>query len=103
MASAAEIPIPSVAEVGQGIGYISQNSNQSTVAVLTIVCLALGIAVVFLFLSCRKEMAGAWARVTQISEARTSDAQNMIKSIGDNTNALNRVADNVLDRRSVPR
>lgn len=103
MANAAEIPIPSVAEVGQGIGYVAQNSNQGTVAVLAIVGLALGIALIFLFLSCRKEMAGAWARTTQISEARTADAQNMIKAIGENTNALNRVADNILDRRSVAR
>lgn len=70
--------------------------------VLFLVAAGLATALYKLHRACRDDMAGAWARVTAISEARTADSQSMLKAISDNTVALARVAERVdiSDRRN---
>lgn len=92
---------PTAAEAGQALSWFTDQTNIAT-TICAVVCIALMVAVVFLFRHCKKEMDSAWTRVTQISEARTNDALATIKALSDNTLALNRVADRVdiSDRRS---
>lgn len=93
----AEIPIPTAAEAGQGIAWF--NSQAGIVAtVLAVICLALATALVFLFRSCKADMAAAWVRVTQISEARTADSKAGDEAIAKNTIALTIVAERLNNR-----
>lgn len=94
-----DVQDPSVwLQIGQ---FLSQQFGPSGL-VLFLVAAGLGWALFRLHKACRDDMAGAWVRVTQISEARTADSQNMLKAISDNTIALARVAERVdiADRRN---
>ncbi len=94
----AEIPIPTATEVAQGIGFVSQNANQGTVAVLAVVCVVLVgglMAAVWYF---GGQLKDAWARVTAISEARSADSKAGDDAINKNTLALTIVAERLNNR-----
>ena len=90
----ADIPIPTVAEVGQGVGWLSQNSNQGTVAFLAVACVILIAAIVALVWYLGGQVKDAWARVTAISEARSADSR-----AGDAALAANTLAMTILNER----
>lgn len=90
----AEIPIPTVSEVGQGVGWVSQNANQGTVAVLAVACVVLMAAIVAVIWYFGSQVRDAWARVTAISEARSADSK-----AGDATLAANTLAMTILSER----
>lgn len=97
----ADIPIPTAQEVGTGLAWF--NTQAGIVAtVLAVVALALAAAYIWERIKCGKEMENAWARVTEISTARTNDALATIKALGETTAALGKVATLMesIDRRA---
>lgn len=93
----ADIPIPTVAEAGQGVGWFTTQAG-IVATVLAIVAIALAAGLILLFRSCKADMAAAWVRVTQISEARSADSKAGDEAIAKNTLALTIVAERLNNR-----
>ena len=96
----AERPIPTIDQAANGAVWFTTQAGIAA-TILAVVSIALATAMVLLFRSCRAEMAGAWARVTAISEARSVDSKEMAQALTNNTVALARVSERVeiADRR----
>lgn len=94
----ADIPIiPTAAEAGQGLAWFSTQAGIVS-AVLAVVCIVLCTGLVLLFRNCKQEMAAAWARVTQISDARSADSKAGDAAIAANTLALTIVSERLNNR-----
>ena len=83
----ASVPIPTVAEAGQGAAWFTTQAG-IVATVLAVICITMIFGIVFLFRNCKKEMESAWARVTVISEARSADARAGDEALNKNTLAL---------------
>ena len=86
-----EVPVPTVAEAGQGAAYLTDKAG-ITATVLAIGALILIAAFIWERIKCSKDSEKAWARVTALSEARTADALATLTALANVTNALGKVS-----------
>lgn len=83
----ADIPIPTVAEAGQGVAWFNTQAGLVS-TVLAIFCIAFAAAIVLLVRYYGKQLDAAWVRVTSISEARSADSKAGDEALNKNTLAL---------------
>jgi len=93
----ADIPIPTVAEAGQGVAWFTTQAGL-VATVLAVCCGVLMAAIISGVRYFGKQMDGAWVRVTQISDARQADSKAADDALNKNTLALTIVAERLNNR-----
>lgn len=93
----AEIPIPTASEAGTALAYLDSQAG-IVATILAVFCAVFIAAIVMGIRYFGSQMRDAWARVTQISEARTADSKAGDDAINKNTLALTIVAERLNNR-----